>query len=92
MTFLVFTYIRQEDVAKIPMPEAPQNVNSARAITWFVGVTIYCTIFQLQLTSISPVVARENAFEKLAKGKSSFNKLLNLIQEDLGSLAVHVLL
>ena len=29
-----FTYIRQEDVAKIPkMPRAPRNVNPARKIT-----------------------------------------------------------
>ena len=27
------------------MPRAQLNVNSARAITWFVGVTIYCTYF-----------------------------------------------
>ena len=41
--FLVFTCIRQEDVAKIHIPEAPRNVNPARAITWLVGATIYCT-------------------------------------------------
>ena len=27
------------------MPVAPLNVNPARAITWLVGVTIYCTFF-----------------------------------------------
>ena len=27
------------------VPGAQFNVNSARAITWFVGVTIYCTFF-----------------------------------------------
>ena len=27
------------------MPGAQLNVNPARAITWFVGVTIYCTFF-----------------------------------------------
>ena len=27
------------------VPRAQLNVNPARAITWFVGVTIYCTFF-----------------------------------------------
>ena len=49
--FVVFAYwpIRQEGVAKIlkvPGAPAPGNVNSARAIAWLVGLTIYCTIFQ----------------------------------------------
>ena len=39
--FLVFTYIWQEDVAKIP------NVPGAREIAWLVGVTIYCSIFSI---------------------------------------------
>ena len=47
--FFVFTYIRQEDVAKIlkvPAAPAPRNVNPARAITSLVIVTIYFNIFQ----------------------------------------------
>ena len=45
--FLIFTCIWQEDVAKIfKVPRAPHNVNLARAITWIVGVTIYCTTFK----------------------------------------------
>ena len=45
--FLVFTCIWPEDVAKISkVQKAPRNVNPARAITWLVGVTIYCTIFK----------------------------------------------
>ena len=45
--FLVITFIRQENVAKIPKaPWAPRIVNPVRAITWLVGVTIYFTIFQ----------------------------------------------
>ena len=27
------------------MPEAQRNVNPAKEITWFVGVTIFCTVF-----------------------------------------------
>ena len=27
------------------MPVAPRNVNPARAKTWQLGVTIYCTVF-----------------------------------------------
>ena len=45
--FLVFTYILQEDVAKIfKVPRFPHNINLVRAITWLIGVTIYCTIFK----------------------------------------------
>ena len=45
--FLVFTYIWQENVAKISkVPRAPHNINLARAIAWLVGVNIYCTIFK----------------------------------------------
>ena len=29
------------------VPGAQLNVNPARAITWFVGVTIYCTFFNI---------------------------------------------
>ena len=44
--FLVFTYIWQEDLAKISkVPGTPCNVNPAQLITWLVSVTIYCTIF-----------------------------------------------
>ena len=41
-TFLVFPYIWQEDVAKIPKVAGfPRNANPARAIIWLVGVTMY---------------------------------------------------
>ena len=44
---LVFTYICQEDIAKISkVPRAPRNVNSVRAMTWLGGVTIYFNIFE----------------------------------------------
>ena len=44
--FLVFVYIWLKDVEKISKVLcAPRNVNPARAITWLVGVTLYCTIF-----------------------------------------------
>ena len=44
--FLVFTYIWHEDVAKLSkVPGAPRNANSARVITWLVGVTIHIVPF-----------------------------------------------
>ena len=61
--FLVFTYVWQEDVAKIfKVPRAPHNINLARARTWLIGVTIYCTIFKQQSTSTTPVFTRQNTF------------------------------
>ena len=63
--FLVFTYIWQKDVVKISkVPGALCKVNPARAIAWLVGVIIYCTIFQQQFTSNSPVFTQQNTFEK----------------------------
>ena len=63
--FLVFTYIWQEDLAKISkVLGAPRNVNLARSKTWLVSVTIYCTIFQSQFTSTLPVFTRRYTFEK----------------------------
>ena len=47
---LVFTHI-VEIILKVPGAPATRNVNPAQAITWLVGETIYCTIFQEQLTS-----------------------------------------
>ena len=44
--FMVFTYIWEEDVAKISkLPRPPRNINLARSKTWLVSVTNYCTIF-----------------------------------------------
>ena len=65
-TILVFTYIWQEDVAKIfKVPGAPRNsINPAWAIAWLQGVTIFCTIFQWQPTSTLPVFTQQNNFEK----------------------------
>ena len=40
--FLVFTCTYQEN---LKVPGGQLNVNPARAITWFEGVTIYCTFF-----------------------------------------------
>ena len=68
-TFIVFYYIWQEDVAIIPkVLWDPRKVNPARAITWLVSVTSYCTIFQYRFISKSAVFTQKNTFEKkLAK-------------------------
>ena len=69
----MFTYIWQEDVAKISeVPGVPLNVNLARSITWLVSVAIHCTIFQLQVTSTWPVFTRQYTFEK----KSAIGEML----------------
>ena len=64
--FLVYTYVWQEDVAKIyEVPGAPRNVNPARAITWLLSVTIYCMVFSnYSPPSTSLVFTLKNAFEK----------------------------
>ena len=82
------------------VPGAPRNVNPTQ-VSRLVGVTnirledatIYCTIFQQQFTSTSPVLKRKNTFEKkISEGKCSLIKLLNLNRGSLGPLVVLVLL
>ena len=68
--FLVFTSTWQENIAKNPkVPEAQLNVNPARAITWFVGVTIYCTFFDYN--SLPP---RQFLCYKILLKKISYSK------------------
>ena len=43
------------------VPVAQLNVNPARAITRFVGVTIYCTFFN---NNSPPTFVQQNTFEK----------------------------
>ena len=31
------------------VPWAPSNINTGRAITWLVGITIYCTILKITI-------------------------------------------
>ena len=51
-SLLVFTYIWLKDVEKISkVPSALRNVTLTWAITWLVGVTIYCIIFKWQYSS-----------------------------------------
>ena len=44
------------------VPGAQLNVNPARAITWLVGVIIYCTFFNS--TSTSPIFMQQNTCAK----------------------------
>ena len=61
----VFSYIWLEDVEKIPkVSMAYCNVNPARATAWSVGVTLYFTIFQLQIISISQDFTRDKILLK----------------------------
>ena len=43
--FGLHLYLAGKYYENVKVPRAQQNVNRARAITWFVGVTIYCTFF-----------------------------------------------
>ena len=45
------------------VPEAQLNVHPARAITWLVGVTIYCTFFNNNSPPPRQFV-QQNTFEK----------------------------
>ena len=41
--FGLHLYLAGKHCEKLKVPGAQLNVNRARAITWFVGVTVYCT-------------------------------------------------
>ena len=43
--FGLHLYLAGKYCENVKVPKAQQNVNRERAITWFVGVTIYCTFF-----------------------------------------------
>ena len=43
--FSLLLYLAGKYCKNLEVPGAQLNVNPARAITWFVGVTIYCTFF-----------------------------------------------
>ena len=46
------------------VPGAQLNVNPAHAITWFVGVTIYCTFFNNNSHLPRQFSMQQNTFEK----------------------------
>ena len=43
--FGLHLYLAVKYCENLKVPGAQLNVNTARAIAWFVGVTIYCTFF-----------------------------------------------
>ena len=43
--FGLHLYLAEKYYKNPKVPGAQHNVNPARAMTWFVGVTIYCTFF-----------------------------------------------
>ena len=62
---LVFTYIWQEDVVKIPKVPGVHTMQTGLSNNMVgIGLTIYRAIFQLQFTSISLVFMQQNTFDK----------------------------
>ena len=49
------------------MPGAPRNVNTAKAITWLVGTTIYCTIFNSNSPPLRQFLLYKIVLKKLAR-------------------------
>ena len=46
-SFGLHLYLEGRYYENLKAPEAPLDVNSARAIIWLVGVTIYCSFGQV---------------------------------------------
>ena len=67
--FVLYLYLAGKYCEKPKVPWAQLEVNPAKAITWFVGVTIYCTFFN----NNSPP-PRQFLCNKICLKKISFSK------------------
>ena len=62
--FDLHLYLAGKYCENLKVPEAQLNVNPAWAITWLVGVAIYCTICNYNPTPNWPVFMQQNTLEK----------------------------
>ena len=53
------------------VPGAQLNVNPARAATWFVGVTIYCTFFNNNSPSPRQFLCNKTLLKKISYSKGN---------------------
>ena len=53
------------------VPGAQFSVNPARAITWFVGVTIYCTFFNNNLPPPRQFLSNRKLLKKISYSKGN---------------------
>ena len=68
-TFFCFLYLAEKYCQNPKVPGAQLNVNPARAMAWFVGVTIYSTFFN----NNSPL-PRQSLCNKILLKKISYGK------------------
>ena len=67
--FALHLYLTERFCKNLKVPGAQLNVNPARALTWFVGITIYCTFFNNN--SLPP---RQLLCYKILLKKTSYSK------------------
>ena len=64
--FILHLYLAGKYCKNLKVPEAQLNVNSARAITWFVGVTMYSTFFNYKTPPPRQFFCNKILLKKLA--------------------------
>ena len=64
--FGLHLYLAGKYCENFKVPRAQLDVNPARAITWFVGVTIYCTFFNSNSPPPRQVLCKKYFKKKLA--------------------------
>ena len=62
--FGLHLFLARKYCENLKVPGAQLNVNPARVITWFAGVTIYGTFFNNNSPLPRPFLCNKNTFEK----------------------------
>ena len=60
----------------LKVPEAQLNINSARAITWFVGVTIYCAFFNDNSPPPRQFLCNKILLKKISYSKGNAHRII----------------
>ena len=77
--FGLHLYLARKYYKNPNVPGAQLNVNPTRAITWFVGVTIYCTFFTNNSSPPRQFSRNKILLKKISysKGNAYVNKFFN---------------
>ena len=73
-TFFGFhQYLARKYCKNLKVPGIQLNVNPTRAITWFVGITIYCTFFNYNSSSPCQFLCNKILLKKISFSKGNAN-------------------
>ena len=89
--FGLHLYLARKYCKNLKVPGAQLNVNPTRAITWFVGKTVYCTFFNYNSPPPRHFLCNKILLKKLASVRGMLIKQIFESREP-GPLAVYLLL